>query len=313
MRAADDSATLVLLETGLHQPSPGADVLINMAMDALPEEDLVSSAVAAMLATGPIPSTTERFAERILPTLLNRFASGRSSADEAVRWFGMQVVRDVAARLSQRALFTTPHDLVAEALPNLARAIKESVFFDPSKSASWIANLLERPLAQARGRSLELAMADLESILSIPPDRDDWLLLAAQVLSAVRRTGCPGGHRLVERTFPVLYRKLVNDELSPAESTILGAGGFGWDVAKPWRHWLLDQWLDRRWPPASFLRCLGNDETLFRRIAHRAGRKRHGGDFLRSLRGAARNDSNLAEFWTGPVNRVLADPEFIRD
>jgi hypothetical protein len=298
---------LGLLGLALRDTTSWSEQLIDVAFETLREEELLSVDVATMLMTGPITSTGERYIERLVPRLIGWLAKAHSTPEDVARWLGINQVRQAISRLSQWTLFSKTRDGDEDCLPNLAHAVAELARKDPPTTLSWITNLLTRPLANARSRSLERAAEDLAALLSFPSDGEGWPVLAATALDAVRRTNFPNGYLVVERTFPVLYAKLVKSELAPEPFKLLSGWGFGWDVAKRWRHWLLDQWLDRSWPPASFLRCLGDDEALLRRIAHRAGGKWRGGDFLKKLPGAAAGDPVLAERWTDAVRQVLGD------
>jgi hypothetical protein len=113
----------------------------------------------------------------------------------------------------------------------------------------------------------------------------------------------------VELTVPVLYHRLERDELAPGPRALLSSSLFSWyswDLAKSWRHWLVDCWLEQRWPPAAFLRCLGEDEALFQRLAHRAAKSGRGRELLFSLPGALAEDVRLAKRWAAPIARVLS-------
>jgi hypothetical protein len=293
----------------------GGHVLVahldQLPVDPLHDDELLSAPVAAALASDAAGSpAAKRVADRIAIRLVRRLAGIPWNVEESTAWLRLAVIQRALADADPWTLFSGDGARAwsGDCVPNLARAIGAYVVRELPQTMFWIPNLLARPLEEVWSMSLSRAAGELESILALPPDLDGWTNFAAEVLVAVRRTGCPGAHRLVELAFPVLYHRFVREALDPASRTLLSRfRADGWDVAKSWRHWLLDSWLDRRWPPASFLHCLGGDESLFRRIGHRALRKRSGRELLGRLPGALAGDPILAAQWSEPVARFLAD------
>ncbi|KYF95748.1 hypothetical protein BE20_44430 [Sorangium cellulosum] len=292
----------------------GARVLL-ACLSALPssqlrDEELLSPAVAEMLATDAAGSPdAKRLVDHLTPRLVRQLSDDAWASRDASDWLRLAAIQDSLERSNPTALFSASGVDAADrdCLPNLARGVAGYVRSEPSAQMFWIPALLGLPLVEARPNSLSVAAGDLASVLALPHERRGWLLLAAHVLAAVRRTGCPAAHQLVELTFPVLYHYLERDRLAPGPRALLGGfRWYSWDLAKSWRHWLLDCWLEQRWPPAAFLRCMGQDEVLFRRLAHRAAKTWRGRELLFSLPGALAEDARLAERWTAPIAQVLS-------
>jgi hypothetical protein len=84
--------------------------------------------------------------------------------------------------------------------------------------------------------------------------------------------------------------------------------GKDWDKAKPLRHWLIETYVSRDWPPGSFLKCLNGDTTLFRRLVHRASRLPGGLRFLQSLPSALDAEPALAPAWRRAIAEAIANP-----
>jgi hypothetical protein len=299
------------LPPALEEEHPRARSFIDILVEALPDGGLLSAAVAEILAGAPPSSSTDRLADRLAPRLVQIFVNERHPADEIASWLGSARIRGALERLPPAVLFGAPgvREWSYDCLPNLAHACAARIRVEPEIPLGWVAQLLERPLGAAYAPSVGHALVDLDALLSVPPDRDGWILLAARVLAAVRRTQCKTAYGLVERAFPAVYPKITRNALSAAARAAMSSRRDDWDVAKEWRHWLLDQWIEMHWPSASFLRCLGNDEDLFRRIAHRAARKWGGKDLLRSLPAALTQDDGLRERWRAPVARVLREED----
>jgi hypothetical protein len=301
-----------LLDRCLTTPNGGhvlVSRLASLPASALSDEKLLSPSIAAALASNAATlPLANRLVERIALRVVHCLSAGALDSAQRAIWLHLPILQDALSHTSPWTLFGSGGASAwdRDCLPNLARAIAEHVRADPSTTIVWAANLLSRPLDEAGSTNLARAVEDLASILALPADQEGWLVFAARLLVAVRRTGCSTAHQLVEGTFPVLYPRLVSDKLDSTPRELLGRfRGFSWDLAKSWRHWLLDAWLDHTWPPASFLRCMGDDEALFHRIAHRAGHKWRGRDFLKRLRGALGEDPVLMQRWATPVARAL--------
>ncbi|WP_437780669.1 hypothetical protein [Sorangium sp. So ce1097] len=286
--------------------------LVALPPSQLRHEELLTPAIAEMLASdaAALPEA-KRLVDRLAPHLIRQLCESALASGDAAGWLRQAAVQDHLERVDPWALFSASgvHPAHRDCLPNLARGVAAYVRSEPSAQIAWVQNLLGLPLGAAGPSNLARAAGDLAGLLALPPDRRGWLLLAADVLAAVRRTGCPAAHQLVELTFPVLYPRLERGELAPGPRARLGGfPWYTWDLAKSWRHWLLDCWLDQQWPPAAFLRCLGGDQALFRRLADRAAETRRGRELLVSLRDALAENPRLAERWAVPVARVLGGP-----
>lgn len=291
----------------------GAHVLLSrlasLPASALPDEKLfslpVSSVLTLDLASSPL---AKRFLERAVVRLVSHLAEGGLDAAQRAIWLQAPAVQDALAHASPWVLFGTggARAYDRDCLANLARAVSEQIRAYAETTIFWVPNVLSRPLEESGSKSLECAVSELSVVLSVARERDGWLSLAAAVLVAVRRTGCATARPLVEQTFLVLYSRLLANGFDPQVKALMGrSGGYDWDIARGWRHWLLDAWVEHRWPPASFFACLGDDETLFYQVARRARWKYRGRDFLRTLRDAAERDTALAKRWAAPVEQAL--------
>lgn len=306
----------VILERCSTAPN-GAQVLlpylIGFPVEALRDEDLLSPAVRSTLAAEAAASPDgERLAIEVARRLTQQSARGLLEREIAPAWFSLpRVQRAFAAEGA--GLFTAIEVRLWDraCLPNLTGAVASYVRHQPAQATLfWVPGLLSRPLDEATSESLARAVDALATILGLPADREGWEPLAAAALTAVRRTGCPAAYPLVERVFPVLYGRLVRNALSPAARAYLGRyPWYEWDLARSWRHWLLDTWIDQRWPLPAFLRSFGEDEALFSRVAHRAAKKSRKRELLFALEGVLRSDRDLAKRWAGPLARVLRDTE----
>lgn len=307
----DVGTAIRVLALALAEGSSRMGPLVDAAGEALEDEELFSAAVAAALVGASTSPAAARFAENLAPRLVREIVNGRWTAERRGTWLGIAPVREALERTPPAMLFGTrgARDWDADCLPNVAHATAQQVRSDASVGLGWIANLLDRPLASAGRKSVDRARTDLEALLAVPRDRDGWLLLAARILWAVRRTDCTSAHSLVELAFPVLYVALGRDAASPGVRAVLSSAGSGWDVAKSWRHWLLDAWISNGWPPASFLRCMADDEALFLRIAKRARWKWRGRDFLRDLAATVTREPEFAAKWLGPIERALGSED----
>lgn len=167
----------------------------------------------------------------------------------------------------------------------------------------WVLALVRPSLREASRSDLEGAVDDLAALVEGTGSGRVGKTFAAEVLVALRRDTPPRAWVVIERAFPKIYPPLEGGHDNPFEGTPWIS--LSWDRARSWRHWLLDVWIDRGWPPASFLRCLNGDATLFWRIAKRAwgGRSRQ---FIDKLPEALHDDPPLAALW-GATLRTIRD------
>ncbi len=282
------------------------------------DEDLFHPAISVILRDGIEGEASKRLADALAPRLVSRVARGGWDVHEAAGWFSIAAVQMALANATDWILYSSHQGARAwdqDCLPNLARAFAECIRVQAPKSLLWVANVSRKPLQDTPPSGFSRAINDLVLLVETPSSTEGWLVLAAHVLRAARQHRGKYAFLLVERLFPVLYPLMVNGQLSPAALEPLRAVVFwrDWDLAKNWRHWLLDVWLGERWPPASFLRSLGDDAALFRRIVYRAWHREKAKDFVKSLSGAWGQDELLAEQWRGPVRRFLADPDAAAD
>lgn len=299
--------SLPLLRLSLHEPGGAALSLISMATEVLRAEALLEQPLAVELASAAVWEGTQRLASQLAPRLVHAIASSALPGEHAAVWLRIHLVQEGLARGSRYALFerTGTHPASPKCLPRLVGAIGEAARTTPPLATFWIPPVLRPPLEQAERTSLEPAIEALIGILDLPWAPDDRLRLAVPTLHAVRRTDCRAGYPLVERTFPVVYRHLLDRKLDGASWQLLRFIGDDWDEAKAWRSWLIDRWIEWGWPPAAFLRCLAGDEALFQRLARRAAESREGRAFLRRLPEALATAPDLAEIWRGPITRAL--------
>ena len=298
-------------------PNEGAVLLAcleDQTLSELNEEDWTSLAIARALATYTEQSpATKKLAEFIAPQIIRRVADGSWDSERALLWFALPAVEMALASMPVGMLYgafgkAQPWD--KDCLPNVAKALATWVRSSDVTSLDWMTNVLTKPLQDAFRSSFARAEDDLLVLVNLPEATAGWPLLASHLLVAVKKNSTASAYRLVERIFPVIYGRIVRNELDPASHSLLRPLAWrDWDTAKSWRHWVLDIWLHERWPAASFLRALGEDRTLFRRIAHRAWHKRKAKDFVTSLPHAFTNDAELAKRWRKPIADFVADPD----
>lgn len=302
-----ETPTLELLKAALDPAGPGSASVIDATAAILPAEILLGLDVAAALDVAGTTPAARRLAEAVAPHLASRIAGARCTPDAAAAWLRARSVQEAIARAYHSTLFSGARGLAAPWtwLPPMVRAIRQHCEQDRGPVRGWIPALLELPLEEASAGSLSSAAEDLSFILALPLDGDDRGRLAAAVLHAVRLTRALQVHRLVEQTFPVVYPRLLDDGAS-RWPVPLRRFAFSWDVAKDWRHWLLDTWIEYRWPPRGLLLALGRDEDLFRRIAHRAAKRSAGRELLVRLADSVEVDAELAR-WRWAVRDKLRD------
>ncbi len=306
-----------IIERCRNAPNEGAVLLACLderTITDLRDDDLSSTSVIRALAADiEHAPAVKRLAEIVAPQLIRRVADGSWDGKRAQPWFALAALQSVFTKIAPSDLygmFGKARSSDKDCLPNLARAIGVFVRSGANMSLLWVANVLTKPLQDAYKSSFERAEDDLLILLALPKETEGWLLLAAHLLIAVKRNSTKTAYRLVERVFPLLYGPLARNHLDPACMSVLTTSiVIDWDLAKRWRHWLLDAWLDERWPAASFLRALGEDRALFRRIVYRAWHKRNAKDFIKDLPYALRNDTDLATQWRKPIADFLKDPD----
>jgi GTPase-associated protein 1, N-terminal domain type 1 len=292
----------------------GARVLLAYFAALAPElttDDLLSPAIATALTSDSVLCPwAEPLVRRITVRLVQFLARGVWSPGEPAMWLSVPAVQNALAHISPWSLFVSggPRPSDQDCLPNVARAIADYVSGDADAQIYWASNLLSRPLDEAQSTSFARALNDLTLLMALPPERRGWPQLAAALLVTVRRTGCPIGHRVVQLTFPILYPMLVRGDLDlESRAQLSKFGKYGADIPRALRHWLLDSWIEHRWPAASFLWSLGANEALFLRVAHRATKTRRGREFILSLRQALNGDSVLSEHWSRPLTQVISE------
>lgn len=298
-----------LLKRVLHGDGSSVTSLISAATHVLPDEPLLSLDMAAELDAAGAADGARCFAEIMAPRLVSVLVAGRWLQGSAAAWLGARPMQQVIERSSAWTLFSRGWAFARSDawLPNIARAIHEYAASKEDSATTWMPVLLERPIDEANAGSLAAAEEDLLSILELPLRVQERERLSAMVLQAMRRTQCRrGGRRLVERTFPVVYPRLLGDRGWPWRS-VVSVWSDGWDLAKVWRHWLLDTWLAAEWPPEGLLRCLEGDEQLLGQIAHRAAKRWEGRELLRRLRRTLAQRESFAMDWERRAARILDD------
>ncbi|HZF56821.1 MAG TPA: hypothetical protein VE093_49740 [Polyangiaceae bacterium] len=296
-----------LLKRALHCTGSGAISLVAAATEVLPEASLFSVDMAAELDAAWEADGARGFAEVMAPRIVSQLVSGRWQPGSAAAWLGARPVQEAIERSSEGTLFSRAHTLARsdQWLPNIARGIFEYADGKEGPVTTWFPALLERPLKEASADSLAAAEENLLSILRLPLRAQVRERLSAVVLRTVRQTKCRRGcHRLVERTFPVVYPRLLGDKDWPWRF-VVSSWSDGWDLAKAWRHWLLDTWIAAEWPPEGLLRCLEGNRDLLRRVAHRAKKRWEGREFLRRLRRTLGERGKLATDWERTAARIL--------
>jgi hypothetical protein len=308
MRAAGDMA-FELLRLSL-QETRESSFIVRMAVKSLGEDRLLDPILADALMEGGGTPGARQLVHEIVRPLLRAIVLGSLSSERAAPWLRVALVQDELGSLGYWPFYD--HQAGSRhpsCLPNLSRAIAAALEHDPSMQVGWTIAILRYPLDEPPASSLASAMSDLLTLLGASWGEEGPLDLSMWILHAIRKSGSPTSLP-VERTFPVVYPRLMRGQLGYLRAEPLRFPKDTWDLAKAWRHWIVDTWIDAQWPGPSFLRCLGNDEALFRRLAYRASRSWAGRAFLKRLETSLANEPELAAFWRGPVERVMSDPEF---
>jgi hypothetical protein len=151
-------------------------------------------------------------------------------------------------------------------------------------------------LLQEVGRvSLNMAAEELLALLAYP-GTEQALRFRAAVLMAVIRDQPEDSPRLAAQCFYDVYAGLL--AAKPEVQHLPWPGRWNWDRCKGLRHWLLDTWAEKHWPAAEFVRCLGHDRELARRVFKRASKHKYATqEFLRRLDGHVKQESELYKVW----------------
>jgi hypothetical protein len=245
-----------------------APALVRAALRALSAERLWGAESREMLAAGG--AGTRRLAEHLGPMLLRAIAGGDVVPDDGATWLRTAAIeewlRSTGISSMERALERPSSTWLHAFVVTAQRAISSG-----EEAPSWLLLPLYILLHEAERPAMERAASALFDLLSDPAYRAA-LRLRAEILLAVRRTG-DGNPRLVAAVFHGTYVGVVSDHA--ALRSVSWPIGWGWDLGKKLRHWLLDTWAERRWPAEPLLMCLDRDADLARRVFRRARKRSH--------------------------------------
>jgi len=288
--------------------------LTRVALELISHEQLLAPELRQVLRSYSEQWRTRELLRRVGPQWLRAVHSASLSDEALADWLSVpllrQWLRDTTRwQLRTEALVSEVGDL----LPGLCRVLRYWLESQDAYDTAWVLPLLEGVLDEARSRNLDEASEDLAETLRRLSRDSAHGRVAAKVLAMVSRTSVPSGWRLVEQVFPRIYAGALRDEPSLFGLMSAALTGKDWDKAKPLRRWLIETYVDRRWPPESFLRCLDGDVELFFKLAHRAARTRAGMAFLQRLPSALEDAPELASRWRRPIADALADPDRVSD
>lgn len=301
------------------QPNAGRVLLAyldGIALASVKDEDLFQPPVSNALRAFATEPAMNRLADTLAPRLVKRMAQSTSTED-ILPWLSLEALQKALGSISDWNLYSgyqSARSWDFDTLPNLVRHVATCIRTETPTSLKWVVNILGKPLHDAPTTSFHRAIDDLRVLVELPSQLEGWIPLATRILLAARKNRGRHAYLLIECVFPVLYPAIVSGTLDSNTRSQLSLWVWrDWDIAKNWRHWLLDVWITERWPADSFLRALGDDVALFRRIAHRAWHKEKAKDFVRGLYGSWGNDQRLEAQWRSPVNRFLANPDAGKD
>ena len=226
------------------------------------------------LESGNDGTLSRTVARTIGPALIRDMAEGRVDEGEALSWLTTPAILPWLRGAQESDLLGgfPMREPPPRALGALAAPIAGTLERTPQAWGTWVAQLLAPCLRRTDLAGLRRAEEALLSILARSAHENE-LLLASEVAEAVRRTRHPEGQRLIVVAFPSFYLELRRGQSFPFyRASWWGDREWGWDKAKGWRHWLLDTWLERRWPMEALLQILASDEDLAWRVFKRASK-----------------------------------------
>jgi hypothetical protein len=291
--ADDDPVKRLVLHT-LANPDPelirgrGFDAVARRASAAIPDSD-----VQRALIQDRASAAADRVMSAIAPLLVQDVIAGAPnpvlaqlySAPSWSRWLARSSPRDIRELVGREAL--------SHALPQ-AWSI---TVLAASATASVV---VVASIREADAAALDAAHSVAAQWFNRSEAEGIRERLAAEVLVAVRERLPKSGPVWIELCFGVVYPPVFSGKRDPFSSTLWRPGHKEWDVARNWREWLVQTWMDKKWPPETFLRTLKHDRRLLddccTAIRYRFGRL----EFVESLLSAARRDDLLNE-WREPL------------
>jgi hypothetical protein len=288
--------------------------LTRVALELISDEQLLTPELLQMLRSYSEQWRTRELMRRVGPQWLRAVYSASLPDQVLADWLSVALLRQWLWGTTSWQLRTEARvSEVGDLLPGLCRVLRRWLDTQNPYDIAWVPALLEGVLDKAGSRNLDEASEDLTAVLRHLSRDQAYGRLAAKVLAFVSRTSIPSGWRLVEQVFPRVYAAALRDE--PSLFGVMSAvlTGKGWDKAKPLRRWLIEAYVDHRWPPESLLRCLDGDVGLFFKLAHRAARSRKGAAFLERLPSALEAAPELASRWRRPIEDALDDPHRVTD
>lgn len=309
LHASPRFAEALLIQV-LNEPwNASIEPLARLAYEVMPPEVLLSRDVLQALRRAHDRSRTRELVRRIGPLWMRAVCTEELATRELGDWIDIPSLRQWLRDVSNRQLFSaTPPESEDFCLARLSHVLLS--WFQAGRDShdkEWVSPFLDALVRGASARQMDEAAEPLASVLRSLRSSADVLHLAAQTIATVTRTHARSGWRLVEVVFPPLYASMHREEPSLVRILASAITGRDWDKAKPLRHWLIDTYVSRGWPPGSLLRCLDADTALFQRLVHRASRTQDGLSFLRGLPSAVESDPALAK-WRRAVADALKDP-----
>jgi hypothetical protein len=226
--------------------------------------------------------------------LLWSVVQGELAGAEAGLWLA-----DIRAdRWIERVTTTDLAEVMRAVDEALARLVQTADAVYGATRSRTVSDLIARAVTVASPLALAVAIDDLCTLVrTIPAGSEHGRRLRGEMLGAVRSRTPDRGWLLVESVFYDVYTAVMNGKNFEASWWSL----FSWDRGKHWRHWLVDIWIERGWPPDSFLHCLG-DAELARKAFERADDSgRHGREWLRSLLPSLEEQPALLRIWRDVV------------
>lgn len=293
-----DAMARDLILSALATTDSSLELAADAALEAIDSKALVAPGVLEALHAHSSPSFARRVVAAVAPAVAKAMCACTMGAEEGARWMSIPVIREQLGRVDRWRL--TPVEVGA--LPELVAAV---VGAEGWQNLTWAQTLLAEAIHAANTDAVERATPALLQLLDRCRLVEDRFFLAAELLVAVKRTRSPSGYLLVERTFREVY-PTVFEGSRPSWNPLTWFSERGWDRAKALRHWLVDAWIENRWPPPDLIRTIDGmrgEGMLYIKVGKRAWKTPEG----RALLAAARDNlpPELPSKWGGVLTQTL--------
>ena len=309
LRRTPSMALELVAQSLKDQGVPVRTELTHVAAEVLPSEQLLSPELLEALRTTQDLRRAGDLLWRVGPAWVREACRAHSNPRELAEWLSLPSLRQWLRDSSRWQLFSiVDAEDRSHCLAGFAAVLRTWLEAGNNRDLEWTSQLVDKLLRDATKRELDESSLELGPLMKrlLSTTWDEYL--ASRLLDTVMRTKPATGWRLVEVAFPQIYARVVREDPFFIRFITTRMTGKDWDRAKPLRHWLLDAYMDFGWPADSFLRCMGEDTALFRRIVHRAAKSSEGMAFIRLLPSAFDAAPELARFWSYPVEQALAEP-----